>query len=468
MTSLLGAVRPGRRSLTALLIAAVAFVVAVSLGAWSRPLDRTLTADLSTSSAPPSAASLAPASADPTATAAQPSAPSASPAPPTPTARPTVLPASPAPPEPSSEPAIGAARAQWLQSRLDRLRERYAIPGVSATIILADGTTWTGVSGLADVKRKAPVEADTAFAIASVTKTYTAALILALAGEGRLDLDARVTTILPDVRVAGRATVRQLLDHTSGLPDYFLNGKIDRALFGERARRWTSAETFRYVGKPIFPAGKGWYYSNTNYRLLGLIAEEVGGRPLGEQLRERFLAPLELDRTWDQVSDEPRGPVAHGYRVTGTKARPRFSDLADGTGVAPFSSVVTAAGGAGSLAASSPDVARWARALYRGEVLPASTVRDMVADARRTARFRPRVPYGLGVQLVPLDGRPALGHSGRLAGFRSIVRYLPGEGITIAVLTNESTQDPGIIARALLHVVSPPPEPSPSASATVR
>ncbi|HSK52114.1 MAG TPA: serine hydrolase domain-containing protein [Clostridia bacterium] len=468
MTSPFRAVRRGRRSLTALLIAAVACVVTVSVAAWSQPLDRALTADLSTPSVAPPSGSVGPASPDPTATAAPPSEPPASPVTPAPTAPPTVAPPSSAPVEPAFEPGIGAGRAQWLQSRLDRLRARYAIPGVSATIILADGTTWTGVSGLADVKRKTPVEADTAFAIASVTKTYTAALILALAEEGRLDLDARVTTILPGVRIAGKATVRQLLDHTSGLPDYFLHGKIDRALFGERARRWTSAEAFRYVGKPIFPAGKGWYYSNTNYRLLGLIAEEVGGRPLGEQLRERFLGPLGLDRTWDQVTDEPRGPVAHGYRVTGTRARPRFSDLADGTGVAPFSSVVTAAGGAGSLAASSPDVARWARALYRGEVLPPATVRDMIADARRTARFRPRVPYGLGVQLVPLDGRPALGHSGRLAGFRSVVRYLPDEGITIAVLTNESKQDPGVIARALLHVVSPPPEPSPSASAIVR
>jgi D-alanyl-D-alanine carboxypeptidase len=354
-----------------------------------------------------------------------------------------------------------------LQARLDDLRKRQALPGVSVTIILADGSTWTGASGLADVKRKTPVGPDTAFAIASVTKTYTAALIMALSHEGRLDLDARLGTLLPDTRIGAKVTVRQLLDHTSGLPDYFLHGKIDKALFGDPGLAWSSKDAFRYVGKPLFPAGKGWYYSNTNYRLLGLVAEKVGGQPLADQVRARFLGPLGLEHTWDQADEAPRGPLAHGYRVTGTKAKPRFTDLGDGTDIVPFTSVVTAAGGAGSFAASSSDVARWARALYRGEVLPAATIRDMVDDARRTARFKPRVPYGLGVQLAALDGRPALGHSGRLTGFRSLVRYLPGEGITIAVLTNESKQDPAFIARALLRIVSPPSESSPSPSSAV-
>ena len=83
--------------------------------------------------------------------------------------------------------------------------------------------------------------------------------------------------------------------------------------------------------------------------------------------------------------------------------------------------------------------------------------------SRRPARFRPRVGYGLGVQVTTLDRRPALGHTGRLAGFRSLVRHLPADGITIAVLTNESNNDPTIIARALLRIVSPrEPAPSPS------
>jgi D-alanyl-D-alanine carboxypeptidase len=460
MASLIGAVGRGRRSVTVLLIAAVAFALTAGVLSWSNPVDDALSA-APTATVTPVPSDAAP-SADPS--------PAATPAPSSPaTARPTTQPtATPAPPGPAGQPQLNAALERRLQVKLDQLRKQQAIPGVSVTIILADGSTWSGVSGLANVKRKTPVETDTAFAIASVTKTYTGALIMALAHEGRLDLDARVGTILPKTRIGAKVTVRQLLDHTSGLPDYFLHGKIDKALFGDPGLAWSAKDAFRYVGKPLFPAGKGWYYSNTNYRLLGLVAEEVGGRPLADQIRARFLDPLGLEHSWDQAGEAPRGPLAHGYRVTGTKAKPRFTDLSDGTDIVPFTSVITAAGGAGSLAASSNDVARWARSLYRGEVLPAATIRDMVDDARRTARFRPRVPYGLGVQLAPLDGRLALGHSGRLTGFRSLVRYLPGEGITIAVLTNEAKQDPALIARALLRIVSPPALPSPSPSSPVR
>jgi D-alanyl-D-alanine carboxypeptidase len=364
---------------------------------------------------------------------------------------------------PEAAPEVPAALDRQLQKRLDKLRSKYAIPGISVTMILADGSTWTGTSGLANVRKQTKVKDDTAFALASVSKTYTAALIMALVDDGKLDLDTRVSKLLPKVKFTGKATVRQLLDHTSGMSDFFLNGKIDRALFGDRRREWSPRDAFRYVGPPVFAAGKGWYYSNTNYALLGLIAESVGGKPLAEQLRARFLDPLGLEHTYQQVTEKPRGPIARGYRMTGTTARPIYTDQSDGSRVMPFTSVVTAAGGAGSMAATSGDVARWARALYAGDALPHATVKAMVADARKTARFRPKVGYGLGVQVTTLDGRPALGHSGRLVGFRSLVRHLPAEGITIAVLTNESNTDPTVIAKALLRIASPK-KPTPPAN----
>jgi CubicO group peptidase (beta-lactamase class C family) len=91
-------------------------------------------------------------------------------------------------------------------------------------------------------------------------------------------------------------------------------------------------------------------------------------------------------------------------------------------------------------------------------VLEESTVQAMVDDVTRTERYRPSVPYGLGVQLIDVADRPTLGHSGRLLGFRSVMRWLPEEGVSIAVLTNQSRTDPGIIARALLRIALKPPE----------
>jgi D-alanyl-D-alanine carboxypeptidase len=339
-----------------------------------------------------------------------------------------------------------------LQARLDRLRVRYGIPGISVAIIMRDGSTWLGVSGLADVSTGRPVTRSTSFAIASISKTFTAALILALAEEGRIDLDAPVRSYLPTLKKVGsRVLVRQLLDHTSGLRDYFFHATIDRALLSDKDRRWDSADALRYVGKAYFKPGAGWHYSNTNYLVLGLLAEEVGGKPLGDQIRARFLRPLRLDRTWYQPGEPAEVNVAHGYRFTSPARTAKPIDLSDGTPIVPFTAVITAAGGAGGFASDAHDLARWARALYGTALLAPETVARMIDDTA-TAAYKARVPYGLGVQLIDIDGRRTLGHSGRLLGFRSAVRYLPDADVSIAVLTNQSRIDPGPILRSLLKV----------------
>jgi D-alanyl-D-alanine carboxypeptidase len=349
---------------------------------------------------------------------------------------------------PSATPTMRIA----LKTRLDQIREKYAMPGISVTVIFPDGTMWTGVSGMADVAGKVPVTHDTAFALASVTKTFTAALILQMVEDGEVELDASVAKYLPGLRVDPKVTIRQLLDHTSGLRDYFFHPAIDRILVDHPDRIWTEAESFKYVGKPYFKPGRGWRYSNTNYLVLGMVAERVAGASLADLYRERFFDPLGLDGAYYQPTETARGPVAHGYRFKTSAKDARPIDLTAEGPVVPFASVVTAARGAGALAATSSDVARWARALYAGGVLESSTVQEMLDDVSQTERYRPTVPYGLGVQLTEIGGEPALGHSGRLLGFRSAARFMPESGMTIAVLTNQSRTDPGIVVRALLKI----------------
>jgi D-alanyl-D-alanine carboxypeptidase len=343
-----------------------------------------------------------------------------------------------------------------LDARLEGIREKYAIPGISVAMIFPDDTTWVGTGGSADLANEVPITPDTAFAVASITKTFTSALIMALAQEGTITLDAPVTRYLPALEVDPAITIRQLLDHTSGLRDYFLEPKIDKALLKTPERRWDEVDALEYVGKPYFKPGRGWHYSNTNYLVLGMVAESVGRAPLADQLRTRFLGPLGLSHTYYQPTETPRGPVALGYRFATADIDEPAVDLSDGSGLVPFTSVVTAAAAAGGLAASASDVARWARALYAGGVLARTSVDAMVADIALTERYRPGLPYGLGVQGVEIGGRSTLGHSGRLLGFRSVVRWLPQEGVAIAVLTNQSRTDPGIIARALLKVALEP------------
>jgi D-alanyl-D-alanine carboxypeptidase len=355
------------------------------------------------------------------------------------------------PPLPSGMSATDAMR-HALQARLDQLRERYGVPGVSVTILFPDGSSWLGASGLADVEATTPVTPSTTFAIASVSKTFTAALAIALAQEGAIDLDQPVRTYLPELKINAAITVRQLLDHTSGLRDYFFHPAIDRVLLRDPDKRWTTADALRYVGKSYFKPGAGWHYSNTNYLVLGMLVERVGEGPLADQIRTRFLEPLGLQHTWYQPTEAAKGEIAHGYRFTSAGKDAPAIDLSDGSPFMPFTSVVTAAAGAGGIAGNSSDLARWAQALYAGGVLSPESVDAIVGDVSRTQPYKPRVPYGLGVQRLDIDGAPSLGHSGRLLGFRSAMRWLPDDDIAIAVLTNQSRTDPGVFVQALLKI----------------
>jgi D-alanyl-D-alanine carboxypeptidase len=390
--------------------------------------------------------------------------PTAPPAAPQPLATPQPLPTPPRAPATTPPAWASAAVPRILQVALDDARATLRIPGISATIVFSDGTAWTGVSGQADVAAGQPVTAETAFAIASISKTFLAALVLELSAEGAFGLEDSVVTLLPglDLDLDPTITVRMLLDHTSGLDDYFLNPRIDRALQREPARSWTPARALRYVRKAYFPPGTNWHYSNTNYLLLDLLVEATTGQPVATHLRRRFLDPLGLETAFYQSAEEPTAPLAHGYRLTGSGSRTRAIDLADGSGIAPFRSVVTAAAGAGSVAASSRDVALWARALYGGEAISSESLSLMLSGVGYVAAHRPRTPYGLGVQAIVLDGHRTFGHSGRFLGFRSLMRWLPDEGVAIAVLTNQSRVDPASVAIRLLRIVLPDPRPVPA------
>jgi D-alanyl-D-alanine carboxypeptidase len=369
--------------------------------------------------------------------------------------------ASPIAPPPG--PTADQLRRTALQATLDRVRAKLAIPGASVTILFPDGSSWTGVSGLADVATRTPVKPTTAFAFASMSKTFTSALILELVGEGRLRLTDSAAALLPPLKkpIDRRITIAMLLDHTSGLSDYFLNPKIDKPLQAHPSAAWTIDQALGYVGKPYFPPGRGWHYSNTNYLLLGVIAERVSGQPLATAIRERLLDPSRLATIWYQAAEKPRTSLAHGYRLPGVKLTVRPIDLDDGSGISPFRSVVTAAAGAGSLAGTSGDLARWARRLYSGEVLGPNGTALLLGGFAATAAYHPSVAYGYGIQAAVIDGHPSFGHSGRLLGFRGAVRHFPVDGLTIAVLTNQSRADPGAIVRALLAVAAPVPRSCP-------
>lgn len=426
-----------------------------------------------TAAASPSIATSAAGSVAPSATGASPAFTPATPASSPSSASPVPATSSPVPTPSAAAP--GEIPAAELQARLDKLRAKMKIPGVSVALVWDDGRAWLGASGMRDVAAGDPMTTGTGFALASVSKTFTAAVVLQLVEEGRITLDEPVAPLLPALAMSPRITIRNLLDHTSGLPDYFLNAKIDRPLQAQPDATWTAERAWQYVPAKRPKPGRFWIYSNSNYLALGELVEAVTGRSLAKEIRSRLLDPLGLETAWYQAVEEPRVKSTIAYRAVATPGGGvRFVPVARPSAVMPFRSVVTAAGGAGSMAMTASDAARWMAAFAGGRVLGPDVQAQMVGDVARTAKLKPRLPYGLGIQEVPIAGRYALGHSGRFLGFRNVVRYLPGEGLAIAVLTNQGVKDPARIAEALLKIVLPPlpassssakPSPNPSPGA---
>jgi D-alanyl-D-alanine carboxypeptidase len=426
----------------------------------------TLTLTGSSGAVQPAAAVASP---SPIAVVATPGAPSAAPAS-------TAAPASPGPtmaplPTPSPTPATATVGTPnigrpldplpiaRLQARLDSIRAKYKVPGVSITIVWPDGRSWTGVSGYADLGHRVKVVSGTAFSIGSVSKTFLATLILELVQEHKLSLSDTVLDWLPGAKVSPQITIRQLLGHTSGLYDFFENPNVDRALLKEPRRMWTPAEALSYMGKPWCAPGSCWAYSNSNYVLLGQIVERATGNTVATELRGRFFDPLDLGRTFVQGVEPRKGTVATAYKLIGTLPHRSAKSLADGTTVSPFMSVVTAAGSAGNIAASSADLARWARALYGGKVLSAQSLAQML-DTSTSRILHAPTPYGFALSTITLGGRLTWGHNGRLIGSRASIRYLPASGFTVAVVTNQDVIGPDVFGTSLLDIAFealPPP-----------
>jgi D-alanyl-D-alanine carboxypeptidase len=303
---------------------------------------------------------------------------------------------------------FGAQRAAALQAATDRARIAYGLHSLAIGVSV-DGTAgWTGASGLA-MDGLTLLDGRSPYAIASITKTFTAALVLQLAAEGRLSLRDEVAKVLPGVPVPAGVRVVHLLRHTSGIADllYPLRDQLD----GDIYRLWEPAEVFAGVPGPWFLPGAGFAYSNTNYILLGMIVERVTGRPFGKVLHHRLLDPLELSESGALL--ERHAPYL----------------------MAP--SWVSAFWTSGNMFASPHDLLRWGDALYGGQVLSQAGLRQML-DFRRGG-------YGMGAERIPVGQLKGYGHSGLLRGFTSLVVHLPEQGVTLVVMGTYNRFDPALV-----------------------
>jgi D-alanyl-D-alanine carboxypeptidase len=301
-----------------------------------------------------------------------------------------------------------------LQAALDRVTATGAI-GAVAEVRRGDAV-WRGSSGRSRLNGRQPAPVDGRFRAGSVTKTFTATVVLQLVGEGRLRLSDTAERWLPGLVPSpggDRITVRDLLQHASGLPEY-TDGLLDGDALRDRFRTWAPAELVRRAVKDgnrdrplLFPPGTEHHYSNTDYIVLGMIIERVTGRSYRTEIDQRIIRPLGLrDTRLPGSSPFIAGPHSHGYEPVKN---------ADGTLVpVDYTTVnMSIAGAAGEIISTTVDLDRFFRTLLSGGLLQPGELREMTADASGGG-------WGLGLEIATLPCGTIVGHGGGTPGYRTI------------------------------------------------
>lgn len=351
-----------------------------------------------------------------------------------------------------ADPALDPALTAELQHLLDEAVADGFVPGAVLSVSVPGYTSWTGASGLADREQGLAMEPNTLVRIASVSKMFTAVVVLQLIEEGTIKLDAPIATWLPDVVPnADTITVRQLLQQTSGLYDYL----EDRAFVGqtqrEPNREWMPEELVAYATQfPPNPADR-WDYSSTNYVILGMLVEQVTGQPLAQQMRQRIFEPLGMRQTSFLPQETIQGTPAHGY-TKGTDITSASMSFAFATA---------------NIATTADELQRFGRALFKEDLLRIETRNLMFGFVSGRGQYdMPELEYGLGVMRnqLPINdqvaGQPrspeaglVVGHIGGYGGFRAALWYAPESNIVIALSLNQAQTDPNDLATHVLDTM---------------
>jgi D-alanyl-D-alanine carboxypeptidase len=334
----------------------------------------------------------------------------------------------------------GATLAEELQQVLDTELVKHDGKGVSAAVIIPGRKPWLGTSGISHAA--VAITPDMLFGIGSNTKNFMAALILQLAEEGKLSLEDQLNQYLPDyANINNTITIRQLLNHTSGVYNITEHPSFWDTIFANRFKVWTpEALLTQFVSQPYFPPGTGWHYSNTNYTLLGMIVEAVTASQVSTELRNRFWGPLGLARTFLDIEE----PIP----VTEVLAHRWYDFFGDGTPddiswlprISEFSAYWTA----GAMFSTAEDVAKWSQALFRGHVLSRASLDQMLTFHSPTPGEPQMIGYGLGtLKFAPglVAGEEAYGHGGWVFGYSTAMAFLPDYDVSIVILLNVNNED---------------------------
>jgi D-alanyl-D-alanine carboxypeptidase len=332
------------------------------------------------------------------------------------------------------------------------LAESYAADGPGAAVVVMQGgkIVYQGARGMADIGESRTITPDTVFRLGSITKQFAAAVIVQLAQEGKLSLDDPLAKFIPDYPQPGAsASVRQLLQHTSGIQSYTDMPGMMTPVSTARAR--TTAELiaeFRDAPAPTKP-GEEWAYNNSGYVLLGAIIEKVTEMPWHQAVEERIARPLALVSIRDGVGGEDTPEMARGYTGAPTAAAAISQPIH-----------MSAPGAAGALIGTAGDLAKWAQALHHGKVVDADHYKLMITPT--VLPDSSTIPYGFGLGLDPLRGHPAIGHGGGIFGFSTDSIYIADADLFVAVFANSDAPQtsPGVVMRRIAAAAVGDPYPA--------
>jgi|GEM_PF-181671 len=352
--------------------------------------------------------------------------------------------------------------ASRVEAVIDEIRTRPEFVGLSVAVARGDQLIVDRGYGIADLEWNAPADASTIFRIGSLTKQFTAAAIMKLAEQGKLALDDPLSRYVPDFDTGGRVvTIRQMLNHTSGIPEYTLQP----GFFTKMAPLDLSeADLLQFVsGKPFdFEPGAGWRYSNTNYLLLGMVIAKASGQTYATFMQDEFFTPLGLDKT-RYASETAIIP----HRAQGYSFDPDTESHANDAAIS-----MTAPGGGGALASSAGDLVRWQIALTGGLAISPASFEQMIGSPVKTGRGDSL--YGFGIGIERRDGQRVIEHTGGINGFNSVLSWLPDIGLRIAMISNSEAMPSFSVERriiaALTSEVPPAPRtmPHPGSEAALR
>jgi D-alanyl-D-alanine carboxypeptidase len=336
--------------------------------------------------------------------------------------------------------------ADQLQEDLDQGQIEGGTPGATQAIVTPDGFTWQGATGVSNLDTQTPTQTDDVFNIGSVDKSFTAATILKLTESGQLSLDDTLGQWLPDVAAnipdGQNITVRQILNGTSGIPDYRSDSKfvadVQADLVNGSTREFKPEELVAYIyGKPRFSEGESssteWTYPETGNIIAKLIVEKATGMSFEQVLDEEVLQPLGLNNTFVNGTEQVVGNQANGYddylQADGSLGRDRVLD-----DVTSFNPSVSG----GDLLSNSQDLARFSDALFSGELLQPNSQKELLTFVDEGIDYEGN-RYGLGVANFEDSFGNYYGKLGATPGYQSETFYFPDQGgSTVSTLVNRN------------------------------